>query len=100
MVMLPRFFFTSSFAVIAAGSYSSLSSGAIRATPLALVGQTAPGQGPLTFGNFYVTWSIDSNGAVVFSAALDGPNITPGDQNSIWYGRPGSLGMVARDNDP
>lgn len=89
-------------AALAACVYGPLPVSAdIRATPLALVGDAVPGGDPLlTIGNFRGWRSIGKSGETVFGVRIEGPNVTPGDEVSIWYGSPGSLKVVARDNDP
>jgi hypothetical protein len=70
----------------------------IVATPLALKGQPVPSAyGALTFDTFSLPASIDSTGAVLFNAALAGPDSQRFYEDSIWYGKPGSLSLVARD---
>jgi hypothetical protein len=69
-------------------------------TPVALVGDVAPGTGGLTFATFNnSSCQINNAGEVAFQCVLAGAGVATTNDTAIFTGTPGNLQMVMREDD-
>ena len=69
-------------------------------TTVALSGQPAPGIPGASIGSVHESIVMGSAGHVALWATICGPGIVHGGDDALWLGRPGSLQLVARADDP
>jgi hypothetical protein len=69
-------------------------------TPVAMLGDVAPGTGGLTFNVFNnVSCQINNAGQVAFQCTLAGAGVTAANDGAIFVGAPGSLQLAVREGD-
>src|SRR5262245_23223516 len=85
-------------AVVALSLIGGVYAAPVRITPAALTGAAAPGTaaGVLFSGDFSAPL-LDSQGRVCFHAKVAGPGVNTGNDEGIWAGAAGALGLVARE---
>jgi hypothetical protein len=75
--------------------------GAGGTTLLAREGNQAPGAPvDVNFSAFYAPLALNEAGRATFLAGVTGPGITTRNNQGLWSGTPGNLGLLARLGDP
>ncbi|MGL4512674.1 MAG: DUF7453 family protein [Lacipirellulaceae bacterium] len=72
-------------------------------TPVARVGDSAPGLSPVVYGTSISIRDdgpgITDNGKALFFTSLAGPGVNTGNDRGLWYGTPGNALLLVREGD-